>query len=100
MPYPSVEDTRTAIKGEGLLLALRGVDLEMQPISFASLDDQHFESREDITFPRSRRELALTEWGVYQGDRLIAYDKLERPILLRAGERATFPPGAIKMELR
>ena len=102
MPFPAVEATWAAIRGGGLELTLRSADFETEriPVAFESDDDVHFASAGDLVFARAAGEVAVEDWYVWQGSRLLAYDKLDRPILLRAGERATFPPGALKLELR
>ena len=58
---------------------------------------------EELIFDRMpfAADLEITHWHVLDADmRTVAYDKLERPILLRKGERATFPPGALRLELK
>lgn len=57
----------------------------------------------EIVFDRAPEDMveSLTHWLLMDGERvLLAHDRLERPILLRKGERATFAPGALRLELR
>lgn len=60
-------------------------------------------NQDEVIFPRLTldSDKPYETWTLYDatGD-LLAYDKLERPILLRKGERATFPPGALRLELK
>ena len=58
-------------------------------------------NRTEVTCPRAQGEYQVTQWFVSdENQRTVAFDKLERPILLRKGERATFPAGSLRLELR
>ena len=105
MPFPAIERLRELIIGDGLTVDLIGnsgtATSHREPIAYATEDGQHFESSIEIVFPRAAGEESYTTWRIYGPDGVIeAYDKLERPILLRKGERATFPPGALRLELK
>lgn len=53
----------------------------------------------EIVFDRAAGEQTAAFWFVYREDELLSVGKLQRPIMLRAGERATFEAGALKLEL-
>ena len=61
------------------------------------------ENADEIVFGRALddAEAALTTWFIYDmADQELASDRLDRPIMLRKGERATFPAGSLRLELK
>lgn len=76
--------------------------LYVEPIAFRIVDG-YAENAEDVVFPRQQHDMEepATHWIVADEDNTrIATDRLERPILLRKGERATFPAGSLRLELK
>lgn len=71
------------------------------PVDF-EVDSEGARNTNEIVFERSAftDDTRATHWHVYDGVGPLASDRLERPILLRTGERATFPAGALRLELR